>query len=77
MTKVELLERIESFKGLEKGWDSYDGDIVLIETIELAKSVVAILNDSDEWFVSPCGDGEILFESMDSKKYIKVIFLPK
>ena len=60
-----MLEKIEKFATLAPGWDSYDGEAISRETIETAKKIVPLLVSisNERWFVSPCGDGSILFES--------------
>ena len=63
MTINEMLERIDSFKDLKPGWDSYDGESINKATIEFAKRIARMLSDDEGWFVAPCGNGEIHFES--------------
>ena len=53
MNTEEALERIESFKKLEKNWDSYGGLPIHPAAIERAKKLV------DGFFVCPISDGNI------------------
>ncbi len=66
MTVDEMLERIESFRDLEQGWDSYDASTINEYTIEFALELAPRLSHNEDWFVAPCSGGEILFESNKS-----------
>ncbi len=59
----ELVEKIESFRTLKKNWDSYNGNPIKEPTIKLALSIAHRIDIKQNWFVSPCGSGEIHFES--------------
>jgi hypothetical protein len=66
MTETErVMKSIESYRGLEKNWDSYFGDAISDEVIELAKRVAAMLPapTTGRWSVVPTADGGIQFES--------------
>ncbi len=67
----EMVERIQSFKNLEPNWDSYAGKPINKSTIKLALSIADKLSYKEDWFVAPCGSGEIHFESEEGS-YIKV-----
>lgn len=62
----ELLKRIKSFRKLKAGWDSYDGKPFSEETIQLALVIANRLPAKEDFFVAPCSDGEIMFESNES-----------
>lgn len=63
-TVLEMQDKIESFRKFKKGWDSYDGEPISDKIIDEAKRLVPFLINIYDW-VSPCGNGEILFENKD------------
>ncbi len=54
MTVEEALERLESFKGLESGWDSYGGYPISHVAVDRAAALVGHL------FVVPACDGSVI-----------------
>lgn len=64
MNLQERRERIESFgvgELQEENWDSYGARPVDKRAINVALKVSEAFGD-DDWFPSPCPDGDILFE---------------
>lgn len=80
MTFVELKNRIESFKKLKAGWDSYNAKPIDKQCIKRAfqinKMFLEFEDDIINAVVSPVSDGGILFEfELDDTEVIMIEIL--
>ena len=65
------INRLESFKSLEKGWYFPDAEVIDKDIIEFAKKMLDFFNQS-KLFVVPNSDGGVTFELDDDKTNISL-----
>jgi len=71
MKLQEAYDRLESFRGLTAGWDSYSGKPINTEALSKAFDLLGLLRDG--WTPVPCSDGSVQLERHEDGVDIEIL----
>lgn len=63
MNVADAVDLVDSFRDLGPGWDSYQGNLINLRAIDIAKDLIRKLGDG--WYPVPCSGGGIQLERHD------------
>lgn len=63
MNIAQAVDRVNSFRDLGCDWESYNGKMISLKCIDMAKALLFRLGDG--WTPVPCSDGSVQLEFHD------------
>lgn len=73
MTFIQAHERLESFRELKEGWDSYGGKPIRERSIDWAKVILFRVGQGGGWTPIPCSDGGVQLEFHEQGIDIEIV----